>query len=222
MEDMSEVVDGSDPRVQIFSSTKYEIMLLLKAGGGTDLESLSKKLGVSQMAVYKHLRELEKDGLVEHVAKKNGVGRPRMFFRPTPKSSGVYPTDYVRISLMVLEYVEERLGREGLEDVARRIQDRAVGMYAGRVGDGTLYQRTKKLASTRDEHGFFGEVRTTEKGAVELIHHNCPIACFASKYPALCEQERMMIQKVLNAKVERLSSDPSGTEPCRFVISAAK
>jgi len=208
--------------VQIFSSTKYEIMQLLKKGAGTDLESLSKKLGVSQMAVYKHLRELEKDGLVEHVARKNGVGRPRMFFKPTPKSAGVYPTDYVRISLMVLEYIEDRLGMQGLDDVARRIQDRAVGKYLGRVGDGSLYQRAKKLASIRDDHGFFGEARATDKGTVELVHHNCPIACFALKYPALCEQERVMIQKVLDAKVERVISDPSGIEPCKFVITSMK
>ncbi|HME18984.1 MAG TPA: helix-turn-helix domain-containing protein [Nitrososphaerales archaeon] len=217
---MSGTIVDADPRVQIFSATKYEIMQLLKRQEGTDLEVLSKTLGVSQMAVYKHLRELEKDGLVEHVARKNGVGRPRMFFRPTPSAAGVYPTSYSYLFLMTLEYIEDRLGKEGLDDVARRVQDRAVGRYKDRVGNGTLYQKAKRLVAVREDHGFYGEAKMTDKGAIEYVNHNCPVALISSRYPSLCEQERAMMQRVLDAKVERISSDPLGIEPCKFVITS--
>jgi len=219
---MSEALLGVDPQVHIFSSTKYRIMQLLKRQDGTDLESLSKELMVSQMAVYKHLRELEKDGMVEHVARKNGVGRPRMFFRPTSKSAGVYPKGYAQLSLMVLEYVQDRLGKEGVEDVLSKLQERGVGRYGEKVGSGTLLQRVKRLAAARDERGFYAGTTLTDKGAIELVQHNCPVSCFASKYPALCEQERVMFERVLEANVQLVDSDPLGTEPCKFVITAGQ
>jgi predicted ArsR family transcriptional regulator len=219
---MSVTLVGTDPRVQIFSSTKYEIILLLKHEESSDLESLSKKLGVSQMAVYKHLRELEKDGLVAHVARRNGVGRPRMYFRPTAKSAGVFPSSYAYIALLTLQYVEDRLGKEGLEDVARRVQDRAVGRYLERVGDGSLYQRAKRLAALREEHGFLGDVKSLGNGSVEIMSNNCPVGCIVSKYPSLCEQERMMLQRVLDTKVELVNVDPQGGEPCKFVATGGK
>jgi DeoR family transcriptional regulator, suf operon transcriptional repressor len=216
---MSGTSADADPRVQIFSATKYDIMQLLKKQEAADLEALSKTLEVSQMAVYKHLRELEKDGLVEHVARKNGVGRPRMFFRPTAKAAGVYPTSYSYLFLMTLEYIEDRLGKEGLDDVARRIQDRAVGRYKDKVGNGSVLQKAKRLAAAREAHGFYGEARMSDKGAIEYLNHNCPIASIASRYPALCEQERVMLQRVLDAKVDRINCDPQGNGPCRFVVA---
>jgi len=219
---MSVTLGGSDPRVQIFSSTKFEIIHLLKREEGSDLESLSKKLGVSQMAVYKHLRELEKDGLVVHVSRKNGVGRPRMFFRPTEKSAGVFPSAYAHVALLTLQYVEDRLGKEGLEDVCRRIQDRAVGRYLERIGSGTLYQRAKRLAAFREEHGFLGDVKSLGNGSVEFMNYNCPVGCIISKYPALCEQERIMLQRVLDAKVELVEAHSQGDEHCKFIVTQAK
>jgi len=214
------VLTDVDPHVQIFSPTKYKIMQLLRREEGTDLENLSEKLMVSKMAVYKHLRELENDGFVEHVARKNGVGRPRMLFKTTPMAAGVYPKAYAQVSLMALEYIQDRLGSEGVEEVLSKMQERGIGRYAEKVGTGSLYRRAKRLAAARDRRGFYAEALTSDKGTVELVEHNCPLSCFATRYPVVCEQERVLLQRVLGAQVELVKSDPLGIEPCKFVIRA--
>jgi predicted ArsR family transcriptional regulator len=213
---MSQPAVAVDPQVQIFSATKYKIMQLLKKEGGTDLESLSRQLAVSQMAVYKHLRELEKDGLVEHEARKNGVGRPRMHFRTTSRASGIYPTFYSQVSLMILEYVRDRLGSEGVEDVFNKMLERWIGKYTEKVGGGSLAQRVRKLADAR--LGFYAEPVVKGDGSLELLQRSCPVSRIASKYRVVCEEERKLFERVLDADVKLLSADPQGVEPCRFRI----
>ena len=42
-----------------FSSTKRQILIILKQKGEIDLSSLSKELGITKMAVLNHIKDLE-------------------------------------------------------------------------------------------------------------------------------------------------------------------
>ncbi len=213
-------VPGADQDVQIFSSIKYEIMQLLKREGQSDLEGLSKKLSISQMAVYKHVKELEARGLLDHQVRRIGVGRPRLVFRPSAASSGVYPKGYSKVVTAAVDFVQDRLGKEGLEGVFGRMQERAFADYSQRLGDGGLSERVRKLAALRDADGYMAEAHATKSGMVELIHRNCPVSCTAVKHPELCEAERRMYERLVGAKVEAVRVDPEGTDGCRFRVAA--
>jgi predicted ArsR family transcriptional regulator len=207
---------GMDPEVQIFSSIKYKIMQLLKREGQSDLEGLSKKLSISQMAVYKHVKELEARGLLEHQVRRIGVGRPRLVFRPSARSRGVYPQGYSKMLAAALEYVQMKLGTEGVEEVFNRANARSFEEYSRVIGEGSLYERTKRLATARDADGYMAEARRTGNGKVELVMHNCPISCLASKYNGLCDSEKHMLARLLAAKVEVECASPEGSDACRF------
>jgi predicted ArsR family transcriptional regulator len=208
-----------DPDVQIFSSTKYRIMQLLKKEEQSDLEGLSKKLAISQMAVYKHVRELEGRGLIEHEARRAGVGRPRLVFRPSAMSRGVYPKGYSKIASLLLEYVQDRLGKEGIQGALDKLYERSLGEYAHLVKGGSLYERARKLASARDADGYFAEVTESGDGEIELLEHNCPVSCLSSRYPEICNTERLMFERLLEAQVRSVDSNPGGEGACRFRIS---
>jgi len=212
------MLSGPDPQVQIFSSIKYRIMQLLKREGRADLRGLSKKLLISQMAVYKHMKELEGEGLVEHESQRNGVGRPKLVFKLSSRSTGVYPKGYSKVATMLLEYVRDARGDEGMKEAFDRLRDRTIGEYSPRTGDGGLYEKAKRVASARDSDGYFAEARVSKNGAVELIEHNCPVSALACKYPEICEAERQAFESILNAKVEAVSLNQSNLEACRFRI----
>jgi predicted ArsR family transcriptional regulator len=210
---------GIDPDVQIFSSTKYKIMQLLKKEEQSDLEGLSKKLSISQMAVYKHVRELEGRGLIEHEAHRAGVGRPRLVFKPSAMSRGVYPKGYSKIASLLLEYVQDRLGKEGLQGAFDKLYERTLGEYGRTVKGGSLFERTRKLATARDADGYFAEARISDDGEIELLEHNCPVSCLAPRYPEICNTERLMFERLLDAKVRSVSQPGSGGA-CRFKITS--
>jgi DeoR family suf operon transcriptional repressor len=209
-----------DPEVQIFSSTKYRIMMLLRKEDQSDLEGLSKKLGISQMAVYKHVKDLESRGLVLHDARRNGVGRPRLVFRPAPLSKGMYPKGYVKVATSALGFIEDRLGKEAVIGVFNRLENESVEEYAGVIGSGSLAEKMRRLASARSDEGYMAESRKTKSGDVELLQHNCPWSELASKYPGICEVERTMLEKVLGTEVKEAAKNIPGVEPCRFVAKA--
>jgi predicted ArsR family transcriptional regulator len=207
-----------DPEVQVFSSTKYKIMQLLKKEEKSDLEGLSRKLSISQMAVYKHVRELEGRGLIEHESHRAGVGRPRLVFRPSAMSRGIYPQGYSKIAGLLLEYVQDRLGKEGVQGAFDKLYERAQGEYAHMVKGGTLYERTRKLASARDADGYFAEARMSDDGDIEILEHNCPVSCLSSKHPEICNTERLMFERLLDAKVRNMNQ-PGNGGACRFKIT---
>ncbi len=211
---------GADPDVRVFSPSKYRIMLVLKREGPMDLEALSKKLSVSQMAVYKHIRELESRGLITHEAKIRGVGRPRLVFRPSENSVGVYPSAYSELASAALETLDKRLGRDAVKGVLKEIQSERFSDYASRIGDGGLEEKVRSLASVREAYGYMGEVSRPSKGEVELIEHHCPISAVAAKYPEMCEVEAQILGELLEARVQPVSLDPKGMTPCRFRITA--
>jgi len=211
---------GADPEVQIFSQTKYKIMILLKKAGESDLEGLSRKLHISQMAAYKHVKELESRGLLLHKVRRNGVGRPRLVFRPSPLSNGIYPRGYSKFASTAMGFIEEKLGNEGVVGVFNKLENESVEEYARVVGSGSLQQKARRLASARNDEGYMAEIKKLKGGGLEFLEHNCPLAVLTKKYPGACEAERVLLEKVLGAEAGLLARGADGIEPCRFSLKA--
>jgi DNA-binding transcriptional ArsR family regulator len=167
----------ADPEVRIFSPVKYRIMLVLKKEEQADLETLSRKLSISQMAVYKHVRELENKGLVEHTVRRIGVGRPRLVFRPAAKSSGVYPSAYSELAIAALGTLDEAVAQARLA-IVRAVVARCRGFsYLPLTSFGRPREPTQFLDRAQaDAIGF-------AKGAV-----NCP--CLGHTHFGAADQRR--------------------------------
>src|SRR3990170_5929509 len=116
-----------------FASTKREILLTLKRDGEVDLGTLARRLRVSKMAVYRHVKDLEEAGLIERSAKRRGVGRPRLTLKLAPGASSIFPKAYASITCAVLELIEKRMGREAVEDALRSRQAAVVPEYERKV-----------------------------------------------------------------------------------------
>lgn len=201
-----------------FTPTKRAVLLLLKREGETDLEGLRSHLGLSKMAVYRHIRNLEERGLVERFDIRSGVGRPRLGVRLAPEASSLFPRAYSAITTHALEFIEEELGREAVERALRRRQSEVVYDYLDKVGEGSLRDRVAALARVRDEEGYMAESKQTPGGTYELLEFNCPILAVAEKYGEACIVERELFERVLEADVETTHRVVAGNHVCRFLI----
>ena len=87
---------GTDDRALIssFSSTKRQILVILKREGEIDLANLSKELGITKMGVLNHIKNLEEMEIIDRFEKRGGVGRPRLAIRLSPNSSDIFPKAY--------------------------------------------------------------------------------------------------------------------------------
>ncbi len=202
-----------------FGSTKREILLILKRDGQSDLQTLAERLHITKMAVHKHARELEERGFLQRIPLRGSVGRPRLALQLSPGAQTIFPRAYAGVSCAALAYIEEKLGRKGVEEALRRRQTETLNAYRDQVNAETLQGRVHQLARLRDQEGYMAEDHQSGFSKFEILEHNCPIIAIAENYWEACTVEREMFQRVLGANVETTHRVVAGNNVCRFLIS---
>src|SRR6266849_5757430 len=203
----------------VFVSTKGEILLILKRQGQTDLQTLAEHLRISKMAVHKHAQELEERGLIERIPVRGTTGRPRLALRLAPSATSLFPRAYAGVTCAALAYIEEKLGRKGVEEALRRRQSETLVGYKQKVNADSLAGRVEQLTTLRDQEGYMAEEKKAGPSKYEILEHNCPIIAIAENYWEACTVENEMFRKVLDANVETTHRVVDGANVCRFLIT---
>ena len=201
-----------------FSPTKRKILLTLKRKGEIDLESLSLELGISKMGVLKHIRDLEELGFVKRSSKKIGVGRPRLVLSLTAQAAEIFPHAYAKITLFAFKYIEEKLGKKGVEDLLKRIFEENYHYYQERIKGSTFEERLKEFAALRDQSGYMVQVKNLKNGDFEFSELNCPIHVIADNYKIACKYE-MELFKVISPDIKLKRKIEHGKSTCKFILS---
>ncbi|MGD0257558.1 MAG: winged helix-turn-helix transcriptional regulator [Thermoplasmata archaeon] len=203
-----------------YTSTKQEILAILKRHPGESLAQLASELGISKAGVLGHLPPLESEGLVERSYLAGHVGRPRVVFRLTDRAAALFPQGYTEMSICALEFIERRLGRTGvvqlLQERAHELEDR----HRPRLDLPRLGDRVEELARIRTEGGYMAETGAPKRGSFEIREHNCPILALAGRFPEACETERRMFETLLHARVDVEHRLAAGDSVCRFSVHA--
>ncbi len=201
-----------------FSSAKREILTLLKHRPDLSLAEIAAVRRTSKVAALHHLAALEDEGFVERSYEHRAVGRPSVHFRLSEKSTGLFPQAYTEMSLVALDFIERKLGRDA---VVAMLQERAHALAdhnRAKVGERDLRQRVASLVRIRSEGGYMAEIGGTKGSTTEMREHNCPIFAIAGRYPEACDVERRMFESLLHARVETSHRVVAGDPVCRFLI----
>src|SRR6266571_5642022 len=202
-----------------FGSTKREILLILKREGQSDLQTLAERLQISKMAVHKHLQDLEERSMVQRTPLRGTKGRPRLMLQLAPGSQSLFPRAYAGVTCAALAYIEEKLGRKGVEEALRRRQTETLTGYRDQVKAETLAERVHQLAGLRDREGYMAEDHRAGPAKFEILEHNCPILAVAENYWEACTIENELFRKVLDANVETTHRVVAGGNVCRFLVT---
>lgn len=201
-----------------FSVTKKRLLETLKRYGDRSLADLAGDLGISKMAVLKHLAALEDKGLVERSSRAEGRGRPRAHFRLAPSASRLFPQAYTHLTLCALQFIEQAMGRGAVVRLLRQ-RTQEVHDADGRRFEGKAFpERVQELVTLRDEGGYMAERGRIGKNSAEVVEHNCPILAVAEQYGEACQAEVDLFQKLLRADVEATHRVVDGAPVCRFLI----
>ncbi|HEY7587912.1 MAG TPA: metalloregulator ArsR/SmtB family transcription factor [Thermoplasmata archaeon] len=201
-----------------FSSTKKEILVALKRDKRVSLSDLSRTLGISKMAVLKHMTVLESKGFVERSFQASGRGRPSVYFQLTSSAVRLFPEAYAHMTLYALRFIENQLGRES---VVRLLEQRAQEVYGangGRFQDKDFRGKVEELVRLRDEAGYMAEQARVGRTSAEVLEHNCPIMAVAEVYGEACGVEQELFEKLLRADVDVSHRVVAGDPVCRFLI----
>ena len=204
-----------------FSSAKREILLLLKRRPGRSLGEIADALGVTKVAVLRHVETLEQGGLIERSYRRGSVGRPRVQFTLSVGSARLFPHNYAEVSVCALEFIERRLGRPAVKELLQERAHEVADEHRAHLAQGDLRERVQKLVQIRTQGGYMAELGPRTRGTLELLEHNCPILALAERFPEACETERRMFESMLHTRVDVSHRVVQGDPVCRFRIRRA-
>lgn len=199
-------------------STRNAIIALIKHKGEAGMKDISASMGISKMAVSKHLSNLERDQLVQKRVIRSGVGRPEYRYSLTPDAHYLFPTSYPYIALSALSFIEDRIGETGVKDFFEKRRKELIQRYSSRIEGLPHEEKIEELARIREEEGFLAETNKLSDGSVVLLEHNCPLMTVASRYGMACSSELALFRELLGEDVERTHWMVNGEHMCRYIV----
>ncbi len=198
-------------------STSQAVLSLIKRHGRITAKELAGALGVTGMAVRKHLAVLSASGLVTHDTERRPRGRPVGLYRLTEAGDEGFPKDYPRLLLSVLAQVARAEGPDRVPELVQVYQAALPPDAQERLKSLPLEQRVAEVTTLLDARGHMAEWRPHPEGYV-IVEHNCPISRVSREYPECCDSELNLLSGLLGAHVERLTDQPAGDLQCSYLV----
>lgn len=198
-------------------STRRQILDLLKKRGGMTAKELGDALGITSMAVRRHLAALERDDLIGAATVRRPMGRPTYVYSLTPLAEDLFPKNYPQLAIGLIDDIRALDGDAKVDLLFQRREDRMVAAYTPRMEGKSFAGRVAELARIMDENGYLGE-STPVDGAYRVTWHNCAIHRIAQRCPQACAHELSMITRLLDADVDRDSLCVKGDFSCSYVV----
>jgi predicted ArsR family transcriptional regulator len=207
----------------VASNTREQILeLLQRSGSGLTADALAHKLGISAVAVRKHLAALERDNFVMTELERRPMGRPTSRYRPTAAAHELFPNDYANLATAMLEMIRRLDGEPKVDELFQRRAEALASELATRVRGATLQERLQQVAQVLEEQGYMPEIVKLKEGSENylLTEHHCPILQVAKAFQQACTCELDILLKLLQAKVERNDHRMMGHPHCSYLISS--
>jgi predicted ArsR family transcriptional regulator len=200
-------------------ATRRRILIALKERGGMTADELAENLGISSVAVRRHLTNLERDRLVDHEQVQRGMGRPSYVYRLTEAAHQIFPHNYDQLASYFLEAIQDLFGQEA---VGRIFEHRTRGLaqsYRPLVS-GELPDRLEQLTRLREADGYMPAWEQQKDGTYVLRQYHCPILHVAEGCDEACAHELALFVDLLDAEVTRQSHQVTGDAECSYQIRA--
>lgn len=199
-------------------STQDSILHLLKKEGELSVSDLCEHLGITAMAVRRHLATLQKDGLVDSKIVRQSRGRPSYRYNLSQKGDSLFPAGYSTLAMDLLEAVHDQSGSSGVMELLKVRNKKRLERLGPRVEGLNLEERVEEVSRIFSEDGYMTEWKELEDGNYFIFQRHCALHDVASKFRQVCALEPFMMEQLLGTRVTRekymLNDDPV----CGYVV----
>lgn len=207
-----------DTPVVELSPTQRTVLMTLKRLGEATADELAAKLDVSPSAVRQHLNALRAAELVTSRRQRGHPGRPADLYVATDQAERVFVDNDARLSIEILELVEEN-DPDLVARIFDRRSDRMVRSARERLAGKPIDGRIDVVAQLLDEQGFMADFEKVDDQHYRINLHSCAIWAVASRYRQACHAELALIRDLLpDAVIERVTHKTAGAHTCAYDI----
>src|SRR5438876_12356479 len=111
------------------ANARTRILDLLKRSGGLTAPEIARHLGISSVAVRKHLGAMPLDGLINSRTRSGQRGRPAEVYVISGAGEALFPQGYNQLVVDLLQDLQEQEGEQKLERLFRQRNERLEHVY---------------------------------------------------------------------------------------------
>ncbi|MFD2115725.1 helix-turn-helix transcriptional regulator [Paenibacillus yanchengensis] len=211
----------TEPGEQQQLPTREVILHLLKTKGAMSTKELTEELGITIMAVRRHIQSLERDQLITSKVLRQSMGRPTAVYELTGQANGFFPNKYPTLTLELLQELEESFGPDAINQLFEGRKDKLISKYDALMQGKEMSERVAILAQIQNDNGYMVELEQLNEQEFLLKEHNCPIEQVATKYKNACHCELQMFRSLLeDADISRRECLADGGNRCTYSIKS--
>lgn len=201
-------------------NTHEAVLFYLKKRSEMTVADLCEVLGVTSMAVRRHLSGLQKDGLVECRLVRAGRGRPSYKYRLTAKAESLFPSAINNFAFEILDAVFDSKGHQGVMELLQMRDEALFRKVQPRLASLPLKERIHQVVNLFSENGYMTEFTELEDGNYFIYQQHCAVHNLASKYRQICVLEANLIERLLGVKAVRQQHMMKNDHVCGYLILA--
>jgi DeoR family transcriptional regulator, suf operon transcriptional repressor len=202
---------------------RRSILNALKKRGELRAEELADLTNITASGIRQQLTALEADGLVSHLEKREGRGRPKHVYKLSRAADALYPRMYSELTNELLDYVRED-NPELLEKIFKRRMQRRLENAQKRLEKHKSFEaKVAELTKILDQDGYLADFQKISDGSYLVTEHNCAVIGVALQYGQACSSEIEFLRLALpEASIERVSHMIAGAHMCAYSIKQTK
>lgn len=207
--------------VRLLGEARATIITDLREHGERSVTELAELLGISEVAVRRHLTVLQDEGFVSVRTVKQTRGRPAARYDLTDEAHRLFPHRYDQLAAEMMDFLTEQHGRDGLRRFLKWRLERETADLREAITAEDLHERLEQLASRLSDAGFAASIEPAE-GGFKLVQNHCAIADVAKEFPEVCAYEAAAFSKVLGRDVTLSRRDTLATGAGACVCTVAE
>lgn len=205
------------------ASTKEKLLNILKKDHKSTIKDIMVYFSISEIAVRRHLNELEQQQFIKKEEMKQDIGRPYYIYYLTEKGHQTFPNQFEQLPVEILQDLEASQGKRAVNDLLRQRMTREVDTFNEKLQEKSFDERIAEIAEIQDKKGYMIEYEKNEAGDYEVKNYNCPIINIASTYRQLCSNEKKVYAAIFpGSEVESKNCITRGDHYCHWIITKPK
>ncbi len=201
-------------------NTQEALLLHLKRRGEMTVAQLSNVLGITEMAVRRHLSHLQSEHLVESRLVKQLRGRPNYFYRLGKEAKSLFPSGSDNLAKDLLQLVQEEVGPQGVTNLLKKRNELVVKKLQDRLAGKDLAERVVEVAKFFSGEGYMTDWEKLADGSFIIYQRNCALHDLASEYRQICAMEPKLIEELLGTKVMRKQHILNNDPVCGYLVGS--
>ena len=200
--------------------SRLEILRIINERPNSTVNDIAESRGLAPISVRYHLNLLERDGFIETHKVRGSVGRPFNTYCITNTGREQLPHSYDLLAERMLEQVKQFATPQQIEAMFCGMAYTLTEHRVAGLQNASTEQKIEMLVELLGAEGFLTRWEEAS-GDLVLKEYNCPYQRVRQNHPEICQLDKQIISRVMQAPVELDTCIAEGDDCCTYHVKSS-